>query len=263
MWSSSVFRRVSALAMRSVAATAVIGLAFSLLGTGCGDDVEIYQPPKDDSPYLQQTSPENVLHNFATSYSTRDYKGFLPLVREDFTFFFSPDAYGSVGVPREGFWGYAEELDATQRMFNPFYNPKAPEFKIQSISMALTLSGPLKETSVEGAPRGTLEAFVALDLRIRCVEDSFVFFVQSRPRFYFAPDSTRTPPVWQLWRCDDELPDDSALDLDQGSVQSWREDQGGCGVEADRPSRRETPAGISAVTVTWGELKAFYRTGSR
>lgn len=261
MWSSCVLMHTNALVRRPVATVAVIALAFSLLGTGCGDDIEIYKPSRDEGPYLPQTSPENVLHNLAASYTLRDYHHVPPLFSEEFFFHFAQHDLGEPGVPYSGDWGRAEELEATWHMLDSGYVPQMPEYKVESIEMSLVLSGSLQEANPEGAPPGTLKGFAALDLMVRMDGGSMTFLARSRPLFYFAPDDTmQEQPVWRIWRCLDAPHDEDLGDLAPCSSRSL------CGDQESRkqgPGKSgpwdEAPADPSGHAVTWGLVKAFYR----
>lgn len=258
MWSSSVLRHANAPARGPVATAAVIALAFSVLGTGCDDDIEIYKPSKDEGPYLAQTSPENVLHNLAMSYTLRDYQHVVPLFGDDFTFFFAKEDEGAPGVPRSGIWGRAEELQATQHMLDPYYVPDDLVYKVAGIRMIVALVSSLEEADLEGAPHGTLKGRAALDMTIELDDGVSKLLVRSRPLFYFAPDGTGDPPVWRLWLCKDAPFDDELSGL--GGCGLPRDDPGGSGVvdyESMRPIARAAQMG--ATSCSWGVAKSVYR----
>ena len=171
------------------------------------------KPPEEEDPFLPLTSPENVLHNLALSYSLMDCEHFQALLCEDFVFVFNPDDVESYPdlLPPEGFWGYSDELEATCRMLDPNFVPTDPTLKVDRIELHLQLSGPLQPTNLEGAPDGTLEGYVLLDLCIEAGGGSLTLLVRSRPLFYFAPDFTQNPALWCLWRCEDSPFDEPCL----------------------------------------------------
>jgi len=258
MWIPRVLRRANAFPWRDVAAVAVIGLAFCLFGTGCGDDIGIYRPPKNENPYLPQTSPENVLHNLATSYSMRDYAHFHPLIRDDFIFIFTPESEGGKGVPPDGIWGCADELQATQHMLDPYYVPEESEYKVKSIEMILALSSPLQETDLEGAPRGTLKGRAELGMVVTLAKGGSKLLVRSWPLFYFAPDGTSTSSAWRLWRCIDASFDDTVLRLSTFSRPCGYPDGSDAAIDESVP-RIEPIAEASVPEFSWGAVKAIYR----
>lgn len=181
-----------------------LALVFALLLSGCTDDIKVYKPPEEESPFLPLTSPENLVHNIAKSYNLQECERIAELLCEDFVFVFSerdrndhPDK-----VPQGGVWGCDEEIEATCNMLDPHYEPEDPEYKIDSIKMSMNLSGSLQRTNREEAPPGTLESWVNLDMFME-TGGANIILCQSRPRFFFAPDSTQTPTLWCLWRCED------------------------------------------------------------
>jgi hypothetical protein len=61
-----------------------------------------------------------------------------------------------------------------------------PERAIDNIQLELNFSGNPVPTNLEGAPEGTLEAYVTFDLRVTTV-GAIDYWVNSRPLFFFTP----------------------------------------------------------------------------
>jgi hypothetical protein len=166
----------------------------------CDDDNGGFKPV---NKFRDLTSPENVLFNFETAYNEMDYDHFRPLIRDDYLFFFAEDDLGMPGVPWAGLWGKSEELQTHHNMLDTAYVPQDdPQLEIDKLSLELAVSGELQPCPLEGAPQGTVEGFVTFDWFVSTVGD-IDYYVQSRPRFYFTPDSTKTPVTWSIWRIED------------------------------------------------------------
>ncbi len=81
-WASSRFPSIAALVGLAAA------LAVALAAGGCSDDEKSTPPPP--SPYLEPSSPANVLANLQTAYLERDAAAYAELFSEDFVFSFDP-----------------------------------------------------------------------------------------------------------------------------------------------------------------------------
>jgi hypothetical protein len=202
---------------------------------GCGDDDGNYKPV---DPYRSITSPENVIYNFALSFDKMNYDKFAPLIHEDFTHVFTEDdVHNYPGyIPQDGIWGKAEFLSAVEIMLTPEQYSCPDYLEADNVSLDLAFSGDPAVTSEEGVPPGTIKGFVTLDLRVNTVGTTD-YLVNSRPAFYFAPDSTSMPVRYYLWRIDDApfgQPTSSASD---GHAQA------GVGSHVDRKAERHKAAG--------------------
>jgi len=267
-------------AVTAVVTAAVPALVLCLLCAGCGDDGKSLGPSKKTDPFPPLSSPENVLRNLQNSYELGDYDHFAPLIRDDFVFiFYAEDIPVEPGqIPAGGFWGAPEELLAMRSMLDSTSVLSDPRFKVVDIEMEVALAGALRESNQQGAPKGTLEGYVSLDLEVTVRED-VVFLVRSRPLFFFAPDSADDPRIWRLWKCQDGPWDEESLSHAQDSFPGLiRREIGpspGLGesqssflkADPDRQSAavsalgidRRSPPDIPAIErSTWGAVKALY-----
>jgi hypothetical protein len=229
--------------------------------TGCGDDIQIYRPPVEKNSFLPLTSPANIVHNIALAYNLQDCERIEELLCEDFVFVFSDRdiSHYRDWVPQEGLWGCDDEVDATCNMFDTNYVPEDPLYKVDRLEMSLHFSGSLTATNREEAPPGTLEGYVSMDLNMDVGGGAATFLCRSRPLFYFAPDSTQSPTLWCLWRCEDSPFVPELLNSVAGADLSDRE----------TTEHRALPLGRSAVqrgelaapaseTTSWGIIKLVY-----
>jgi hypothetical protein len=268
-------------AVTAVVKAAVPALVLCLLCAGCGDDGKSLGPSKKTDPFPPLSSPENVLRNLQSSYELGDYDHFAPLIRDDFVFtFYAEDIpVGPGEIPPGGFWGAPEELLAMRSMLDSTSVLSDPRFKVVDIEMEVALAGALRESNQQGAPKGTLEGYVSLDLEVTVQED-VVFLVRSRPLFFFAPDSADDPGIWRLWKCQDAPWDEESLSrardcLPRPSVGEGLELSPGLGESRSRFLRadpeeqsaevpalgidRRSPPDIPAIErSTWGAVKALY-----
>lgn len=239
---------------RVTLATAITSVTL-LLCSGCGDDIEIYKPPPY-SPYLALTSPENVIHNLAEAYNNRNCERVEELLCDEFVFVFNEDdVWNYHEVPDEGWWGYSDEVLATNKMLDRDHEPADPQYKIDEIEIALELSGQLTPYNDEGAPNGTLEGYVTLELTAEAGGGTMTLRVHTRPLFFFAPDSTQSPVSWCLWRCEDGPFLDGT-----GSVlgTAGGTENGQKSAEGNPAAYSYTPTSAAGETATWGRIKAFY-----
>jgi len=218
---------------------------------GCGDDDNGGFKPQDN--FSELTSPENVLFNFAAAYSEMDYEHFRPLIRTDYVFLFNPQDFGLPGIPHSGIWGRSEELQTHQHMLDTAYVPQDdPELRIEAMNLELALSGEPSPSSQLGAPEGTVEGFVVFDWRVTTVGE-IDFYVGSRPRFFFAPDSTKTPVTWSIWRIEDAPFEQSGMAALFGASVD---------IPGSNPAVRSAEQAKSRPAVeqrSWGSVKLLYR----
>jgi hypothetical protein len=169
---------------------------------GCDDDNGGFKP---ENTFRELTSPENVLFNFATAYKEMDYAHFAPLIGNGYTFIFNEDDIQNYpdDIPPSGIWGKSQELQTHSNMLDTAYvPPDEPQLDIDRMLLELAFSGELSPCNLEGAPAGTVEGFVTFDWRV-VTKGDIDYYVKSRPRFYFTPDSTKTPVTWSIWRIED------------------------------------------------------------
>jgi hypothetical protein len=241
-----------------VAATIAIACA------GCGDDVEIYKPVGrgNDDPYLPQTSPESVIHNLALSYNLWDCERYEELLHNDFVFIFNQDDVEKYPdqIPPAGHWGYQDEVQATCNLLDKDYEPIDPSYKVDDVRMQMELYGSLEPTVQQGAPEGTLEGYVTLDLAIGANEGQLDLMVTSRPLFFFAPDDTQSTTTWRIWKCEDSSFYWVSLGCDIYPEPNDVLRENSAGHSAPRSVLRSGLPRVTGVDRTsWGRIKAFYR----
>ena len=108
---------------RNVAAWACITLAVIVLIPACSDDnpVQVQEPPPPPaSPYLDATSPDNVMANMVTAINRREIDEYGKVIDPGFGFYFVQDEFlgGDVRWPE---WGRDDELKAMRHMFDLYY----------------------------------------------------------------------------------------------------------------------------------------------
>jgi hypothetical protein len=237
----------------------ILIVSAALCFAACDDDGGSGFKPQDK--FLEPTSPENVLHNFEAAYDEMDYEHFWPLIHNDFTFIFVDNDIDIFpdDIPASGVWGKPEELLAHEHMLNPNYVPEEyPELKIANLALDLEFSGDLKACNLEGAPAGTLEGFVTLDLFVTTVGE-IDYLVRSRPRFYFAHAGSSiagadTTIYWRIWRIEDAPFGQPSLNTGMTDQFSAKEPVSNT-MESGDMSRRMPGTESSS----WGSIKALYR----
>jgi hypothetical protein len=237
-------------------------LALSI--AACDDDGDGGFAPQDQ--FLELSSPENVLINFAVCHNKRDYEHMAQILRGDVEFILLEEDRGD--IPEEifarGVW-YAPALQQTMhRMLDMSYIPCDSLAGIKRMKMSLELSGTPTPSNLEGAPYGTLEGRADLDFTVETIGRR-AFRVRSRPYFFFTPDSSHVEidgVTWQLWRIVDmpnvHSPDYSLLD---GAASE---------LAGAPPEKAPSPGGLSGRTAgealdplpvehsTWGVILAFF-----
>jgi hypothetical protein len=243
--------RSGALRIPSTGIVPLVLLAVLLLPSSCGDDDAPFTPvPK----FREPTSAENVLFNFETAYNELDYDHFEPLLSPGFSFVFHEDdvlLYPD-DIPPSGMWGRAAELNAHCHILDTSFVPQDnPEMAVKELRLELEFSGTPTRTSLEGAPEGTLEAFVTFDLRVYTV-GQIDYVVNSRPRFYFAPDSSAVPVTWTIWMIED-------APFGQGlSGEALGGNQSSKTLAGTARSHGASPARPAVEKRSWGSIKAIY-----
>jgi hypothetical protein len=186
----------------------LLAAILALTMAACDDDGGGFTP---ESPFRELSSPENVLNNIAACFNEMNYAELLPIIHDGFVFYIWDGDVGSIpgDLAPDGYMPRAAFLEAAHNMLSEGFIPCGPEpvpdLQIEGMEMALTLSGDLTETGLEGAPSGTQTAYVNLDLQVNTV-GTIIYVVHSRPLFYFASDSLHADTegvTWQLWRVDD------------------------------------------------------------
>ena len=249
-----------------VVAAAVPALVICLLCVGCGDDVEIHNPVGrgDNIPYLPLTSPGNVIHNLALSYNLRDCEGFEALLREDFVFVFHPDDVVKFPdmIPQQGFWGYADDVQATCNMLDKDYEPIDPSYEVDDVETHLQLSGSLEPTDEQGAPEGTLKGYVTLDFTSVAGGGHLYLIVHSRPLFFFAPDNAQSPTTWRIWKCEDAPFEEAVLTnrIYADPTYGYGESRPGCSTR-ESLVQNSPPRVTGTEKASWGSVKAVYHGG--
>ncbi|MEZ4647770.1 MAG: hypothetical protein R3E97_03125 [Candidatus Eisenbacteria bacterium] len=197
-----MFAYQSAVPRKLVSAAFLLPLAI-LAGAstlaGCDDDT--VQPEPEESPYLDPTSPANLLDNLIIATELRDAEGYAALFDADqFIFRFDPIDVGD-GYPLS--WGYAEELAWSNACF-----ASADVFRL---SLEWN-QGPLQDLDeddpdlyTDPAMKKMLVTSIHLEIEIENPvdpTDHVIFLVQGdRGRFYFEPDPSRLidgQPTWKI-----------------------------------------------------------------
>jgi hypothetical protein len=176
---------------------------------GCGLDPETKPLPPPPEPNFPPESPLDVIENMEYAYNQMDYEWYWPLLHEEFVFEFNEDdvlLYPD-DIPPEGVWGKTAEMTSAEHMLDRNFVPADyPERAIDNIELELDFSGDPVLSNLEGAPEGTMEAFVTFDLRVTTVGE-IDYWVNSRPLFYFTPlpDEVDGEAItrWYIWYIQD------------------------------------------------------------
>jgi hypothetical protein len=234
---------------------ATLCLIVCLLVAGCGDDDGNYKPV---DPYRSITSPENVIYNFALSFNKMNHAKFAPLIHEDFTYEFTEEDLQNLPgrVPQDGIWGKAEFLSAVDKMLSPGKYSCSGQIEVDNLLLELAFSGNPEAAGEEGAPPGTLRGFVTFDLCVDTIGDTD-YLVNSRPAFYFAPDSSSTPVLYHIWRIEDGPFGQPAGTA--GEVTEFSDNKSGLAPkEQDVPPVAHRPRAAAAGPPSLGAVLAFY-----
>jgi hypothetical protein len=181
--------------------SAALFIAVILLATGCESDLDHRIPPPPIVPGPPE-SPQDVIDNFVYAFNQMDYERLASIIHDDFTFVFNEDDINRYpdNTPSQGVWGKEEFLQAIENIFDPNFVPEEqPSEGIDNIQMEMEFSGDPVPSNLEQAPLGTFEGYVTVDMRVSTTGATDCL-VNSRPEFYYTPDSTKTPVLWQLWR---------------------------------------------------------------
>jgi hypothetical protein len=182
----------------------LIGIALLVIAalplSGCELDDGIIKPPPRLYPH-DPTSPQYVVDNLVYGFNQFDVERIGSILHDDFKFIFDAEDVEKFpdDVPKDGEWNREEFLTALENMLDLNFVPERPSQKVDDLRMKIEFAGKPEPTNLEGAPRGTLEGYVTVDMKVYVTggEDCVV---KSRPEFYYVPDSTRTPVSWKLWR---------------------------------------------------------------
>lgn len=197
--------------------TVSLGVAAILSAVACDNEMkpghgwELKLPGYPDSP-------QAVTDNFEYAFDQMDIERIIWITHDDFTFVFEPADLGEPGIPPDGVMGREQFLDALRCMLDVNFVPNDPSEKLDNLTMETEISGDTEPSGIEGAPPGTVEAYVAIDLIIETV-GGLTYLVNSRPEFFFAPDSTKTPVFWEIWRIVD-TPFEAHLEVEGGSYEN-------------------------------------------
>ena len=187
-------------------------LFFAVAWQGCGIfDPDEEPPVVTPLPPMPPDSPQAVIDNMVYAYKNFDYERYQPLIRDDFVFIFNDDDVEKFPdqIPEEGWWGAPEELLSAEHMLDRNFEPTDPTYKIDSMTLLIQLSGDLLPSNQQGAPEGTLEAYVTFDLTVDANQGQLDLLVRSRPLFFFAPDDADAEQkIWRLWKITDAPFDD-------------------------------------------------------
>ena len=99
-----------------LARVAITALVAGVLAAGCDAEKKI-TPPDPPSPYLEPSSPLNVLKNLEYAYEHEDSTAYAAVFTEDFTFVFNPDDVRNPDNPTPAEWDLEDELQAAGAMF--------------------------------------------------------------------------------------------------------------------------------------------------
>lgn len=191
-----------------------IGVALLLLvlapfWQGCGLDPPTKETPPPPLPRWPTESPQDVLDNMKHAYNQMDYEWYYRIILDGFTFVFNEDDVENYPgeVPPSGIWGKADDIVSAEHMLDRNFVPSEhPEQAIDNLQLDLAISGELVESNLIGAPEGTLQGFVTVDLKVATV-GNIDYLVNSRPEFYFAPGifvvGDDTTHIWGIWQIRD------------------------------------------------------------
>jgi hypothetical protein len=93
-----------------------MGAVLLLSGPGCKDEKRL-TPPPEVSPYLEQSSAENILKNLRTAYENQVLAEYDKLFSADYIFVFNPGDVGDPGNPTPQQWPRADEMDSARNLF--------------------------------------------------------------------------------------------------------------------------------------------------
>ncbi len=149
---------------------------------------DIFLPPKKPPPTPQPepTSPAGVIRGIEWAYNNQDINYYTEMLDSDFTFYFDPrDVQGS-GAPDS--WGYDDELEATENLFDSVDEG--------AISLAMNL-----EDQREPGPGDEVWDLNGVDYLLVVVTPEMTFRAEGFANFRTRVDGLwRGMPRWWLWK---------------------------------------------------------------
>ncbi|MBD3400633.1 MAG: hypothetical protein GF399_09925 [Candidatus Coatesbacteria bacterium] len=140
---------------------------FTVPDGGGGDE----PPPEWQDP----TTPEILIEDLEYTYNEADHLKYVELLHEDFVFYFDEEDVGG-DIPSS--WGYQDEIDATENLFE----------KAQAFNITLDLIIPGDYTDPEEGEDEMWVYDVAYDLRVRI--DDTTYLAQATANYNCVVDGT-------------------------------------------------------------------------
>jgi hypothetical protein len=184
------------------------GLAFSALSVvltialaGCWNpfapDTGGNGPPPQPVEYKLRTSPQNVIHNLATSYTRMDASRYLDCLAEDYIFFLNPDDIDDPEHPLPEYWDKAEERTIHENMFGDGTD-------VEGVTLVFTHSDAVWHEGDPGDPLDDLWTYIeAIDLRVQLPPD-LTLHAEAPAEFLFRVDPDEVGPdgeiLWEIWK---------------------------------------------------------------
>jgi len=150
---------------------------------------EIFKPPTDTPPPTPQpepTSPAGVIRGIECAYNNQDINYYADMLDPDFTFYFDPRDIQDHGTPTS--WGYDEELEATQNLFDSVDDG--------GISLAVNLEG-----QPEPGPGDEVWDLNGVDYLLIVITCDVTYRADGFANFRTRVDGLwRGQPRWWLWK---------------------------------------------------------------
>lgn len=180
---------------------AILPLAAMLL-SGCPWDVEKKNGNNTDPPtYLPQSSAANCLANLQKAYVERNHAEYVKLFADDYTFVVSPLDTGP-DLPPDREWGFAEERDVHERMFN--------DERLDRITLSFRQATAVQsDDDFDGTWRAR-PTEIKLSVFLRTDESDFLELrvPNGHATFYFKEypleQASDGKSLWRIWRWEDE-----------------------------------------------------------
>jgi hypothetical protein len=222
-----VFRAPTRLA---VTAGSLLGAALALVHSGCADKNRL-TPPPEVSPYLEQSSAENILKNLRTAYENQAFAEYAKLFSTDYIFVFNPVDVQDPTNPTPAQWPRADEMQAARHLFD---DPRVELITLDWSPRAL-------QADSSYGWKARVDVF---NLNVYTRNDNSELWIYqvrgSWQVFYFREEDLTLPSGRKKWTC-----------------ARWE--------DTPPPLARETrtPGAPPPEVTTWGNIKLLYFRGTR